>query len=342
MGVTTVTGIGTDAEVQADYGNAENTRKAGGHGETGSTDMADTGGTVATGQDRGELRRLSPAMRGLLVGFVLLTALATNQLYILSAHTDSYFAWTIKPPLTAAFLGAGYAAGLVLVLLGLRAQAWVEARIAVVTVAVFSALTLLATVLHRDRFHFSAEGSVARFAAWFWLGIYIVVPLALAVLIVLHQRRPGIDPPRRDPIPLWLAGAFALQGLIMLVVGVALYVAPSTARTIWPWTLTPLTARAVAAWLVAFGVAAVLTLVERDLSRLAAGAVAYTVFGVLELIALLRFGEVGRWDTPAGIVYLVVLISVVPVGAAGCWLVADRARRRRAAGATPAAATPAG
>jgi len=135
MGVTTVTGIGTDAEVQADDGNAENTRKAGGHGETGSTDMADTGGTVATGQDRGELRRLSPAMRGLLVGFVLLTALATNQLYILSAHTDSYFAWTIKPPLTAAFLGAGYAAGLVLVLLGLRAQAWVEARIAVVTVA---------------------------------------------------------------------------------------------------------------------------------------------------------------------------------------------------------------
>ena len=44
---------------------------------------------------------------------------------------------------------------------------------------------------------------------------------------------------------------------------------------------------------------------------------------------------------PAGIGYLIVLISVVPVGAIGCWLVADRARRRRAAGATPVAATPA-
>jgi hypothetical protein len=323
--VTTVTGIGADAGVQADDGDAgKNARTA-------------TGTPAA----RGEVRRLSSATRGLLVGFVLLTALATNQLYVLSTHTDAYFAWTIKPPLTAAFLGAGYAAGLVLVLLGLRARAWAEARIAVVTVAVFSALTLLATVLHRDRFHFGVDGAVARFAAWFWLGIYIVVPVALAVLIVLQQRQSGVDPPRRDPVPIWLAGAFAVQGLIMLVVGVALYVAPSTARTLWPWPLTPLTARAVAAWLIAFGVAAVLTLVERDISRLAAGAVAYTVFGVLQLLALLRYGDVGRWDSPAGIVYLVVLISVVPVGATGCWLVADRARRRRAVGGTPAGATPA-
>jgi hypothetical protein len=318
-GVTTVTGIGADADVQVD-------------GAAGAADVPADGAPV---------RQLSRPTRGLMVGFVVLTALGTNQLYVLSTHTDAYFAWTIRPPLTAAFLGAGYAAGLVLVLLGLRARAWAEARIAVVTVAVFSTLTLLATVLHRDRFHFSADGAIARFAAWFWLGIYIVVPIALVVLTVLQQRQPGVDPPRRHPLPAWLAGAFAVQGLIMLAVGAALYAVPSTARSLWPWTLTPLTARAVAAWLIAFGVAAVLTLVERDLDRLAAGAVAYTVFGVLQLVAVLRYGDVARWDSPAGIGYLVVLISVVPVGAAGCWLVAARARRRRAAGATPAGATPA-
>ena len=313
-----MTGIGADADVQVD--------------------RADTAGAPADGA---QVRRLSRPTRGLLAGFVVLTALGTNQLYLLSSHTDAYFAWTIKPPLTAAFLGAGYAAGLVLVLLGLRARAWAEARIAVVTVAVFSTLTLLATVLHRDKFHFGADGAIARFAAWFWLAIYIVVPIALVVLTVLQQRQPGVDPPRRHPLPAWLVAAFSLQGLVMLAVGVALYVAPSTARTLWPWTLTPLTARAVASWLIAFGVAAMLTLVERDLDRLAAGAVAYTVFGALELLALPRYGDVGRWDSAAGIGYLVVLISVVPVGAAGCWLVAALARRRRAAGATPAAATPA-
>ena len=320
-----MTGIGAEADVQAD------------NGDTGNT--GDGAGTAdRTPPDRAEVRQLSPAIRGLLVGFVLLTALATNQLYVLSAHTDAYFAWTIKPPLTAAFLGAGYAAGLVLVLLGLRAHAWVEARISVVTVGVFSTLTLLATVLHRDRFHFSADGSIARFAAWFWLGIYIVVPLALAVLIVLHQRRPGIDPPRQDPIPRWLAGAFTVQGLIMLAVGVTLYVAPSTARTLWPWPLTPLTARMVSAWLIAFGVASVLALVERDLERLEISAIAYLLFGVLELLALARYSDSVRWGSAAAVVYLVLLLTIVPTGAAGL-LTSAHGRRRRVAGATPAAAT---
>jgi hypothetical protein len=206
---------------------------------------------------------------------------------------------------------------------------------------VFATLTLIATLLHLDKFHFGAVGAIARFAAWFWLGVYILVPVALIVLFVLQQRAPGVDPPRRHPIPAWLAWAFGVQGLVMLAVGVALFVAPSTARTLWPWPLTPLTARVVAAWLVAFGVAAVVTLIERDLDRLAAGAVAYTVFGVLELLALPRFGDVARWDSAAGIGYLVVLATVIPVGAIGCWLVAARARRRRAAGAPPAEAAPA-
>lgn len=289
----------------------------------------------------GELRTVSRGTKALLGVFTALTAVATTVLYGLSGSTDRYFSWTIKPALTAAFLGAGYAAGFVLVVLGLRARAWAQARAAVVTVAVFASLTLVATLLHLDKFHFGAGGAIARFAAWFWLGVYIMVPVALVALIVHQQRAPGADPERRDPVPFWLVAAFALQGLIMLVVGVALFVAPSTAKSLWPWTLTPLTARVVAAWLIAFAVAAVLTVLDRDLDRLAAGTVAYTVLGVLELLALPRFSGEVRWGSAAGIAYLVVLISVVPVGAAG-WLAAARARRRPAADVTPAATAPAG
>ncbi|HEY6744783.1 MAG TPA: hypothetical protein VI357_03605 [Mycobacteriales bacterium] len=289
----------------------------------------------------GELRTISRGTRALLGVFVVLTAVATNQLYVLSEHTDAYFSWTIRPALTAAFLGGGYGAGCVLVVLGLRAQAWVQARVAVVTVAVFSVLTLVATLLHLDKFHFGAAGAVARFAAWFWLAVYVVVPVALVWCIVRQQRAPGVDPEKRHPVPAVLAGGFALQGLLMTVVGVVLFVAPHRARSLWPWTLTPLTARVVAAWLIAFGVAAGLTLVERDLDRLFAGAVAYTVFGVLELVALARFEDDSGWQSAAGIIYLVILVTVVPVGAFG-WVAAVRARRRQAADATPAAATPAG
>ena len=65
-------------------------------------------------------RVLLPAMRGLLGVFSVLTALAVVALFLFPSRTAELFAWTIQPPLTAAFLGAGYAAGCTLVLLSLR------------------------------------------------------------------------------------------------------------------------------------------------------------------------------------------------------------------------------
>ena len=286
----------------------------------------------------GQVRPVSRGTKVLLGVFVALTALGTNQLFVLSEHTDAWFAWTIRPPLTAAFLGGGYGAGFLMVLLALRTHAWAHARVPVVTVLIFSTLTLVATLLHRDRFHFGADGTIARFAAWFWLGVYIVVPVALVLLAVRQQRMPGADPERRQPLPVWLAAVLVAQGAIMLVVGVVLFVDPARSATLWPWTLTPLTARVVAAWLVAFGIAALLALVERDLERLEISAVAYTALGLLELAALARYEDTVRWGSAAATVYLVLLIMVVPTGAYGLWA-SVRGRRRRAAGATPAAAT---
>ena len=54
-----------------------------------------------------------PGTRRLMGAFSLLTALASVVLFVLSASTEKYFAWTIQPPVTAAFLGAAYAAGCV-------------------------------------------------------------------------------------------------------------------------------------------------------------------------------------------------------------------------------------
>ena len=285
----------------------------------------------------GDVRPVSRGTKVLLAVFVALTALATNQLYVLAEHTDAWFAWTIRPPLTAAFLGGGYGAGFLMVLLALRTHAWAHARVPVVTVLVFSSLTLLATLLHRDRFHFGADGAIARFAAWFWLAVYLVVPVALVLAAVRQQRMPGDDPERRQPLPVWLAAVLVVQGAVMLVVGVILFADPARSATLWPWPLTPLTARVVAAWLVAFGVASLLALFERDLERLEISAVAYTLFGVLQLVALARYEDSVRWGSTAATVYLVLLVTVVPTGAFGLWT-SVRGRRRRAAGATPAAA----
>jgi hypothetical protein len=63
----------------------------------------------------------------LLLGAFLVT-LAGIQLYVLSGHTDRYFAWTIAVSLTAAFLGAFYWASVPLALLAGLRGVWVDAR----------------------------------------------------------------------------------------------------------------------------------------------------------------------------------------------------------------------
>jgi hypothetical protein len=249
-------------------------------------------------------------------------------LFILSADTDRLWAWTIQPPLTAAFLGAGYCAGLVLVALALRDRVWANARIPMITVLIFTILTLVATLLHLDRFHFHvAHTEIARIAAWIWLVVYVVVPLALALAVVRQSRAPGVDPRPGQPMPRWLSGLLAVQALIMLAVGAVLYINPKSQANIWPWALTPLTSRMVAAWLIAFGFAAVLAVWERGLSRLKIDSIGYVVFGMLQLVALIRYGEQVRWGTPAAIVYVIVLPTIPLVGATG-WLMSVRGRPR--------------
>lgn len=270
------------------------------------------------------LDRLQTATRVLLVAFIALTLVATNQLFVLARHTATLFSWTIQPPLSAAFLGASYAAGCVLSVLAFRSRSWRAARTALVTVLVFAVLTLAATLLHLDRFHFAAPGHVARAAAWIWLGVYLVVPLALLV-VVLRQGRTAVSPgPARAPLPPWLSGLLVLQGVVLGIAAVGLFVVPTTAARWWPWTLTPLTARMIAAWLAALAVAALLSVRERDVSRVTIPAVAYVVFGTLQLVALVLYGEAVAWGSVASGVYVGALVVALVTGAVGLVLAAHR------------------
>jgi hypothetical protein len=258
-------------------------------------------------------------MRGLLLVFAALTALATIALYVLADQTDETFAWTIQPPLTAAFLGAGYAAGFVLVVLSLREPLWAHSRVPVLTILVFVLLTLGATLLHLDKMHFSVEeaGLLPVGAAWFWLTVYVVLPVAMLVVLWSQERMHGADPEPRHPVPTVLRAALGVEAGVLVAVGVPLFVAPSTAEVLWPWTLTPFTARVVAAWLLAFGLATGAAALAGDLARLRTAAIAYTVFGVLVVIAVLRYADTVAWDRPAAWVMSAVTVAVILTGAAG-------------------------
>ncbi len=262
-------------------------------------------------------RALIAGMRRILLLAGGLVFLAGFQLFVLTEQTEHYFAWTIQPPLTAAFLGAAYWASFVLEVMASREKWWDRTRIAIPTVLVFTMVTLLATLLHIDRFHFNSSEPIAVFASWFWLAIYVVVPPLLLVFLYRQLRVSGKDEPRLRGLPVWLRGLLGIQAVVLLGVGIALFLAPQIASVVWPWKLTALTARAVAAWLIGLGIGAGQAVYENDFARLRAAMMSYTFFGLLELLAVARYLTSIDWTAIQSWVYAAFLVSVLVVGVSG-------------------------
>lgn len=257
---------------------------------------------------------LIPGMRWMLYAAGILVFISGIQLFVLSDFTDQFFAWTIKPSLTAAFLGAAYWSSCVMEIAAARQSRWVDARVSVPAVFIFTGLTLVVTLLHIDRFHFNRPELLAQAAAWAWLLVYALVPIALAVLLVVQLRAPGSEPPRQHSLPSGVAIPLALQALPMMVIGLMLLITPTVLIPHWPWALTALTARAIGAWSLALGLALAHSLWENDWARVRVATLSYTMFGVLELIALLRYTGDVDWNKPQSLVYVLFMLSMIIVG----------------------------
>jgi uncharacterized membrane protein YeaQ/YmgE (transglycosylase-associated protein family) len=94
---------------------------------------------------------------------------------------------------------------------------------------------------------------------------------------------------------------------------------PEAVAPYWPWSLTPLTGRAIGAWLFAIGFAAATSVWENDLERVRIAFIAYAVIGVLQLIALARFASDLNWSSAGAWLYLLFLVSLVVVGGLAWW-----------------------
>ena len=241
------------------------------------------------------------------------------SLYFLSEKTDTYFSWTINPPLTAAFLGAGYLASFLIEYLSASKKLWAQARPAVPGVWVFTILTSIVTIIHRARFHFDSPVFITQAGTWFWLGIYISVPIALGILWVLQAQQPGIDPTRKETLPAWLRAILNFQGLVMFLFGAAMLLVPETIIPLWPWKLSVLTSQAIGAWGVGIGIIALHASWENDWTRLSPMMVSYLAYGTLQTINLLRYPDTLDWTRFSAPIYIVFVLSVLLTGAYGTW-----------------------
>jgi hypothetical protein len=258
------------------------------------------------------MRLLGPGMRRLLFAAGVLVFAAGIQLFVFTERTATRFAWTIEPPLTAAFLGASYWASVALEWTAARERVWARARVAAPAVFVFTTLTLVATLLHIDRFHLGERFAFStQLVTWVWIAVYALVPPLMAVLMVVQRRITGADPSRSARLPRWLRAVLIAEALLLGAVGAGLFAAPERTSALWPWALTPLTARAVGAWLVGIGIAAAHSASENDFRRVRPAAVSYVLLGVLHGVVVARYPDQIEWGVGAWVYVAIIALSVV-------------------------------
>jgi hypothetical protein len=256
-------------------------------------------------------------MRLILLAASVLVLSAGLDLTLLTEQTATSFAWTIQSSLTAAFLGAGYLASFLLEFLAYREKTWANARIAVPSVFLFTTLTLVATLLHLDKFHLYSPIFSAMVAAYLWLAIYIAVPIALLILLIYQIRLQGSTPKRKATLYTWMRLVLVAQGIIMLITGLILFLSPATTSTFWPWAVTPLTSRAIGAWLIGIGVIALHMTWENDHQRNRIAYISYAALGILQVVSLVRYAGEVNWSSFGSWIYLLFVISIIPTGLYG-------------------------
>ncbi len=121
----------------------------------------------------------------------------------------------------------------------------------------------------------------------------------------------------------------------MIPLGVALFLFPGTTARVWPWTLPPLSAQVMAAWLLAFGVLAAHSIYENDFTRVRCAMLGYPFLGAMQVLMLVRFSDEVRWEDPSAWVYVTALLSLFVLGGYA-WVA--QSRRRSEAAAEPSIA----
>ena len=101
----------------------------------------------------------------------------------------------------------------------------------------------------------------------------------------------------------------------MLLVGTAvtMMIASDWAKRAWPWALTPITRGAIGAWLIGLGVAAGHAWLINDKPSLRPLGLTGVTFGLLQAVALTRYGNELDWASTPAIAYVATIVALTLV-----------------------------
>jgi hypothetical protein len=224
-----------------------------------------------------QILTLTRAVAVIVVPFLLV---AFGLIYMRPELAAGMFAWPVKPELTAMLLGAAYLGGVVFFCTLLVSRAWHRIALGIPPVATFASLLLVTTVIHRDLFSFD------RVAGWTWTLIYIVAPPLVVAAWWLNRRRDPGPGPSDSLVPRTVTRPMVIVGIAAIGLAVLLYAVPDVFIGVWPWRLTPLSARVIAPMLCLPGILAIGIALDRRRSALRSPLMAQAVAIVAMLGAM--------------------------------------------------------
>jgi hypothetical protein len=232
-------------------------------------------------------------MHVLLYVLTALTFIVGTQLFILAEHTDQFFSWTIKAPMSAAFIGGGFWGAAVVVF-------WCARQL------------LVATLQNLEAFH--------GLLGLAWIEVYAIFPPTLLAIWIMQLARPGLDPRIGERLPSALRLTLAVQAAAAIAAGILLYASsPSLADSVWSWPLTDLTSKAIGTWLVGTGTTCAVVALLDDRGATPGWALAQMAFGGAVIFSIVRFngdvafGEVSVW------LVIAFFVSMLASGAYAAW-----------------------
>jgi hypothetical protein len=222
---------------------------------------------------------------------VLFGVAAVMAIGLSPAATETNFAWPIQPVVMAAVLGGFYIASAPLFLLPLFARRWEMIRPMILPAALFTTIQLAATFLHWDKF------SVGTIPFYVWFASYLLPPPIFVAAYLWHQRKATSE--RResiDSLPTWLRGLLFIVGGFLAVGAALVFLFPNLLIPVFPWQLTPLTARSLSGWLMAAGTLMLAMYSENDQTRARLTTPMLIFILPVLLLQMLRYADQVDWS----------------------------------------------
>jgi len=262
-----------------------------------------------------------PTTRALAVVVIPFLVVACAMLYVWPNDSGRLFAWPIKPAMSAMLLASAYAGGIYYFARVALSKRWHTIKDGFLPVATFATLLGIATLVHWDRF---THNSVSF---WAWAGLYFTTPfLVLGAWLLNRQADPGVPEPGERPIAPAARCILCAVGAMSLGLALLLFLQPGLLIAIWPWKLTPLTARVVGAMFALPGVLAFEMVVDPRWSAARVMVQALVVSFSLMIIAMLRARADFDWAHPAAWIVAGGLVAMYAGGLVLYVLMESRSR----------------